>query len=80
MGQLPAAPDGGAQPLPVLIDQGDADPFMPEQLQPETWATLARQHQWPLTLRIHPGYDHSYFFIASFIDDHLRFHAGYLHA
>ncbi|MEN3260493.1 S-formylglutathione hydrolase [Sodalis endosymbiont of Spalangia cameroni] len=72
--------DGGAQPLPVLIDQGDADPFLPEQLQPETWAALARQRQWPLTLRIQPGYDHSYFFIASFIDDHLRFHAGYLHA
>lgn len=44
--------------LPVLIDQGDADPFLPEQLQPEKWAALARQRQWPLTLRIQPGYDH----------------------
>lgn len=68
------------QPLPVLIDQGDADPFLPEQLQPEKWAALARQRQWPLTLRIQPGYDRSYFFIASLIDDHLRFHSGYLHA
>lgn len=67
------------QPLPVLIDQGDADPFLPEPLQPEKGAVLARQRQWPLTLRIPPGYDHSSFFIASFIDNHLRFHAGYLH-
>ncbi|MEA9389229.1 S-formylglutathione hydrolase [Acerihabitans sp. TG2] len=67
-----------AKPLPILIDQGDADPFLGEQLQPEKLAELALSKNWPLTLRWQPGYDHSYFFIASFIDDHLRFHASYL--
>lgn len=69
-----------AQPLPILIDQGEADPFLAEQLQPAKLAELARQRSWPLTLRIQPGYDHSYYFIASFIEEHLRFHAGFLHA
>lgn len=65
--------------LPILIDQGDGDRFLPEQLQPERLAELANRYDWPFTLRIQPGYDHSYFFIASFIEDHLRFHARYLH-
>ena len=69
-----------AKPLPILIDQGDADDFLSQQLQPEKLEQLARRKNWPLTLRIQPGYDHSYFFIASFIEDHLRFHAGYLNA
>ncbi|NRE95981.1 S-formylglutathione hydrolase, partial [Klebsiella variicola] len=43
-------------------------------------AETARQKAWPLTLRIQPGYDHSYYFIASFIEDHLRFHAQHLFA
>lgn len=63
---------------PILIDQGDGDRFLPEQLQPEKLAEPAKRHDWPFTLRIQPGYDHSYFFIASFIEDHLRFHARYL--
>ncbi|TKI05817.1 S-formylglutathione hydrolase [Martelella alba] len=71
---------GDAAPLPILIDQGDEDPFLPEQLQPEKLAELARERQWPFTLRRQPGYDHSYYFIASFIEDHLRFHAGNLNA
>ncbi len=41
-------------------------------------AELARQRDWPLTLRIQPGYDHSYFTIATFVEDHLRFHAEHL--
>ncbi|RLM27264.1 S-formylglutathione hydrolase [Brenneria alni] len=65
--------------LPILVDQGDCDQFLPDQLQPAKLAELARQHDWPLTLRTQSGYDHSYFFIASFIEDHLRFHAQYLH-
>lgn len=65
--------------LPILIDQGDSDQFLADQLQPGRLADLARQQNYPLTLRIQPGYDHSYFFIASFIEDHLRFHAEYLH-
>ncbi|MEN0617002.1 S-formylglutathione hydrolase [Klebsiella indica] len=64
--------------IPTLIDQGDSDPFLAEQLQPAVLAEIARQKSWPLTLRIQSGYDHSYYFIASFIEDHLRFHAQYL--
>jgi len=63
------------QAIPTLIDQGDADQFLASQLQPAVLAEAARQKDWPLTLRIQPGYDHSYYFIASFIEDHLRFHA-----
>jgi len=64
--------------LPTLIDQGDADQFLANQLQPAVLAEVARQKSWPLTLRIQPGHDHSYYFIASFIEDHLRFHAEHL--
>lgn len=64
--------------IPVLIDQGDSDQFLADQLQPAVLAEAARQTAWPMTLRIQPGYDHSYYFIASFIEDHLRFHARYL--
>ncbi|KAE8275543.1 S-formylglutathione hydrolase [Enterobacter sp. C6] len=64
--------------IPTLIDQGDADQFLAGQLQPAVFAEAARQKDWPLTLRIQPGYDHSYYFIASFIEDHLRFHAEHL--
>lgn len=64
--------------IPTLIDQGDADQFLANQLQPAVLAEVARQKSWPLTLRIQPGHDHSYYFIASFIEDHLRFHAEHL--
>jgi S-formylglutathione hydrolase len=64
--------------IPTLIDQGDTDQFLADQLQPAVLAEAARQTQWPLTLRIQSGFDHSYWFIASFIEDHLRFHAQYL--
>ncbi|EML1931178.1 S-formylglutathione hydrolase [Citrobacter freundii] len=64
--------------IPTLIDQGDSDQFLAVQLQPAVLAEIARQTAWPMTLRIQPGYDHSYYFIASFIEDHLRFHAQYL--
>lgn len=61
--------------LPILIDQGTEDEFLGEQLKPGALeqACIATHH--PLELRMQEGYDHSYFFIASFIDDHLRFHA-----
>jgi S-formylglutathione hydrolase len=62
----------------ILIDQGEADKFLAEQLYPEVFEAACRQAQQPLTLRRHPGYDHGYFFIASFIEDHLRFHASQL--
>ncbi len=64
--------------IATLIDQGDADQFLGTQLQPAVLAEAARQKQWPLSLRIQPGYDHSYYFIATFIEDHLRFHAEHL--
>lgn len=61
--------------LPLLVDQGDRDNFLVEQLRPEALQSSAASAGYPLTLRMHPGYDHSYYFIASFIDEHLRFHA-----
>ncbi|MRS14966.1 S-formylglutathione hydrolase [Enterobacteriaceae bacterium RIT691] len=64
--------------IPTLIDQGDNDQFLADQLQPAVLAEAARQSNWPLTLRIQSGFDHSYWFIASFIEDHLRFHAQQL--
>ena len=64
--------------LPTLIDQGDSDQFLADQLQPAVLAEAARQKAWPLTLRIQSGFDHSYWFIATFIEDHLRFHARHL--
>lgn len=68
----------GAAPQPLLIDQGESDNFLQEQLKPELLEAVCKQHSYPLTLRRQPGYDHSYFFIATFIEDHLRFHAKYL--
>lgn len=66
--------------LPLLVDQGDSDQFLPDQLQPAQLVQRAEELGWPLTLRTQSGYDHSYYFIASFIEDHLRFHASYLNA
>ena len=59
----------------ILVDQGDADPFLAEQLRPELLVQAARAAGQTLTLRMQPGYDHSYFFMASFIADHIAFHA-----
>jgi len=61
--------------LPLLIDQGDRDSFLAEQLRPETLQAAAASAGYPLTLRMQSGYDHSYYFIASFVEEHLRFHA-----
>ena len=61
--------------LPILIDQGDRDDFLAKQLKPENLQALAGAVNYPLILRMQPGYDHSYYFIASFIEDHLRHHA-----
>ena len=64
----------------ILVDQGDADPFLDEQLQ--TWRLVAvlKETGQSAKVRMQPGYDHSYFFIASFIEDHLRHHARILKA
>lgn len=64
----------------ILIDQGDADGFLSDQLKPELLVAAAEHAGQKLTLRMQPGYDHSYFFMASFIDDHLAFHARRLKA
>lgn len=60
--------------LPMLVDQGEGDEFI-QQLRPEALEAAAAAVGHPLTLRRQPGYDHSYYFIASFIEDHLRYHA-----
>ena len=63
------------EPLPLLVDQGDADEFLQGQLKPELLQAAAAEAGHPLTLRMRPGYDHSYYFIASFIGDHIAHHA-----
>ncbi|WP_188151977.1 S-formylglutathione hydrolase [Teredinibacter waterburyi] len=60
---------------PLFIDQGEDDGFLQEQLKPELLQQACEANQHPLTLRFQPGYDHSYFFIASFIADHIAYHA-----
>lgn len=65
-------------PLPILVSQGDADQFLQSQLKPETLLAAAAQSGSAIQLEIQPGYDHSYYFIASFIEQHLRFHAAHL--
>lgn len=66
------------QPLPARVDQGLADNFLVEQLKPEALERAAKISDYPLQLHRHEGYDHSYYFIASFIEQHLRFHAEHL--
>lgn len=66
------------QPLPLLVEQGGKDPFLSEQLKPEVLCLAAKQSGYPLVYRQHDGYDHSYYFIATFIEQHLRFHAYFL--
>ncbi len=66
--------------VPARVDQGEADEFLQEQLKPETLEAAANTNAYPLELNRHEGYDHSYFFIASFIEQHLRFHARHLGA
>ena len=61
-------------PQGILIDQGLGDKFLEAQLQPERFEAACAQAGQPLTLRRHAGYDHGYYFISSFIEDHLRFH------
>lgn len=64
--------------LPILVDQGDTDQFLAEQLKPEALLAASAASGSAIELRIQPGYDHSYYFITSFIEDHLRFHGRYL--
>ena len=62
-------------PQGILIDQGLGDKFLAEQLYPEVFEAACRSASQPLELRRHAGYDHGYYFISTFIEDHIRFHA-----
>jgi S-formylglutathione hydrolase len=64
--------------LPILVDQGTKDDFLSEELKPQLLESAADVSEYPLRLRMQEDYDHSYFFIASFIEDHFRFHAEFL--
>ena len=67
--------ENGARAPGLLVDQGTADSFLETQLKPQLLRASCAQAGIPLTLRMQDGYDHSYFFIATFIEDHLRWHA-----
>ena len=68
----------GAAQIPLLIDQGTDDEFLAEQLYPQDLQAVCERNGFPLTLRMQAGYDHSYHFIASFIGEHLAYHAAAL--
>jgi len=70
--------DGGARLADLLVDQGEADAFLEPQLRPELLEAACARAGIPLTLRRHAGYDHSYWFVQSFVGDHLRWHAARL--
>ena len=63
---------------PILIDQGLDDEFLEEQLLTKAFERTARSLDYPATIRFQPGYDHSYFFVSTFMKDHLAFHAKHL--
>ena len=69
---------GASERLPLLVDQGAADGFLETQLRPQLLQQAAQAAGYPLTLRLQPGYDHSYYFIATFMEDHLRHHGAAL--
>jgi S-formylglutathione hydrolase len=67
--------EDGARVPELLVDQGAADAFLDVELRPKLLETACRDAGIPLTLRMHEGYDHSYYFISTFMEDHLRWHA-----
>jgi S-formylglutathione hydrolase len=66
------------QHMPIRVDQGDADNFLDQQLKTPLLTQASLDSDYPVTIHMREGYDHSYFFIASFIGEHLHFHAQYL--
>lgn len=66
--------EDGARLAELLVDQGTADPFLKEQLKPDLLARVCAKADIPLSLRLQDGYDHSFYFISTFIEDHLRWH------
>jgi S-formylglutathione hydrolase len=67
--------EDGARVAALMIDQGGADRFLDDQLRPELLEAACSTAGIPLTINVRPGYDHSYYLIATFMDDHLRWHA-----
>lgn len=67
--------EGGARLSEIFVDVGDSDTFIEKELRPELLERACVEAGIPLTLRIQPGYDHSYYFISTFMADHLRWHA-----
>jgi S-formylglutathione hydrolase len=72
--------EGGARLPDLLVDQGDADAFLADQLRPHLLEAACRDAGIPLNLRMQPGYDHSYYCIATFMADHIAWHAARLKA
>jgi S-formylglutathione hydrolase len=72
--------EDGARLPDLLVDQGDADAFLAEQLRPQLLEAACRDAGIPLTLRMQPGYDHSYYCISTFMPDHIAWHAERLKA
>jgi len=67
--------EGGTRVEEILVDVGDADPFIEKELRPDLLERACAEAGIALKLRIQPGYDHSYYFISTFMDEHLRWHA-----
>jgi S-formylglutathione hydrolase len=67
--------ENGARLAEILVDVGSADPFVEKELRPELLEAACARASIPLTLRIQPGYDHSYYFISTFMAEHLRWHS-----
>lgn len=70
--------EAGRRAEDVLVDEGAADPFLEPQLEPEQLRAACAAASVHLTLRVHEGYDHSYYFVATFIDEHVDWHADRL--
>lgn len=69
----------GASKMPILIDQGEADNFLKDnQLRPDLLLEASKKMDFPVEIRMQPDYDHSYYFVSSFIEDHIKHHAQYL--
>jgi S-formylglutathione hydrolase len=71
---------GHKHPKPLLIDQGLSDPFLETQLRTPLFQEACQAHGQPAEVRMQDGYDHSYYFVSTFIEDHIAFHAEHLHA
>jgi S-formylglutathione hydrolase len=70
--------EDGAHVDEIMIDQGDADQFLTEQLRPDLLTEACDAAGIDLTLRLQPGYDHSYYFVSTFMADHIAWHAARL--